>query len=89
MPWDTYGKLKAHRESVQLRVSTAGIILFKNCAIGDYSPIACKLLQRLEDVGIFVSMFFETNVFFILFALMLFGNSPFVGIQFKAFCLQF
>ena len=49
--WHTYGKLKAHRESVPLRVSTAGIIPFKNCAIGDYSPIACKLLQRLGDNG--------------------------------------
>ena len=39
----TYGKLKAHRESVPLRVSTAGIILFKNCAFGDYPPTACKV----------------------------------------------
>ena len=39
----TYSKLKAHRESVPLRVSTAGIILFKNCAIGDYPPTACQI----------------------------------------------
>ena len=47
MHWHTYGNLKAHQESATLRVSTAGIILFKNCAIGEYSSIACKLEQRL------------------------------------------
>ena len=41
--WHRYGKLKAHQESVPLRVSTAGIILFKNCAFGDYPPTACKI----------------------------------------------
>ena len=29
---------KAHRESVPLRVSTAGIIFFNNWAFGDYPP---------------------------------------------------
>ena len=41
--WHTYSTLKTHRESVPLRVSTAGIILFKNCAFADYPPIACKI----------------------------------------------
>ena len=48
MHWHAYGKLKAHRDSIPLRVSAAGIILFKNWAIGDYTPIACKLLQSLN-----------------------------------------
>ena len=42
----TYGKLKAHRESVPLKVSTTGIIVFKNCAFGDYPPnppMVCKI----------------------------------------------
>ena len=39
----TYTKLTAHRECVPLRVSTAGIILFKNCAFGDYPPTTCKI----------------------------------------------
>ena len=38
--WHSYGKDKAHRESVPLRLSTARIILFKNCAFGDYPPTA-------------------------------------------------
>ena len=39
----TNSKLKSHRESVPLRISTAGIMLFKNCAFGDYPFSACKI----------------------------------------------
>ena len=39
----TYGKLKPHRESVPLIVSTAVINVFKNCTFGDYPPAACKI----------------------------------------------
>ena len=43
MHWHTYGKLKAHWESVPLRVSTARIVPIKNCAFGDYPPTAFKI----------------------------------------------
>ena len=41
--WHTCGKLKAHRESVPLRVSTAEVILFKISAIGEFSTAVSML----------------------------------------------